>query len=548
MEAELKLEPEVPATCIDRGPASCFFGGAVVLNAAFIGVDAQVRATGAGGGLDIMMISVEIGFATVFLVELVLRIYADRCPKFLKSMWNLLDFFLVATSIFDLVSTFMLQGVGGESTQDLGKLRAVRLLKITRMVRMVRIVRVFRFRALMRQMRGLILLVQAMVEALRSLFWLILMFSLCTYLVAVVTTEFIGLANDDGDPLLDEWFGDMFKSMFTLMQLSTLDGWVTIARHCGDKLGGQWLLFFLAYVLVTNLVLLNVALATLIHKVISLNTDVAKAKAGDMKEDDVESWMLTPSSLDSGDEAEKEKQQQAQAAPTGNAMAVVQNAAERLTQQLLSELFDLTSELVGREGLNQSKVVSERSLKDALVRVEVQERLFQVCPALKAIDPHGLAKRVIAACPKHYNRAGLMRQEFIEACLALKGDLSMNHFVAISMSLQQMERHVEHELVHLNKHQRKMNRRFLKLRHRLRKVYHFDGAPRKMAEMVEHIQKKKQEAAASSTNLRSASKDHRSRSKDRKASKTSTTKTGQVSESSDSPATDSFGSSSSEDA
>merc|ERR1712194_618394 len=36
----------------------------------------------------------------------------------------------------------------------------------------------------------------------------------------------------------------------------------------------------------------------------------------------------------------------------------------------------------------------------------------------------------------------------------------------------------------------KMNRRFLKLRHRLRKVYHFDGAPRKMVEMMNEMKRK----------------------------------------------------------
>merc|ERR1712146_287327 len=60
-----------------------------------------------------------------------------------------------------------------------------------------------------------------------------------------------------------------------------------------------------------------------------------------------------------------------------------------------------------------------------------------------------------------------------------------------SQALQQMEKHIDHELVHLNKHQRKTNRRFLKLRHRLRKVYHFDGAPRKMVELVQEIKRKK---------------------------------------------------------
>mmetsp|Transcript_94720 Transcript_94720/g.230112 ORF Transcript_94720/g.230112 Transcript_94720/m.230112 type:complete len:609 (+) Transcript_94720:79-1905(+) len=524
-EAELKAEPEVPQKCYDRGSVSCFFGGAVLANAVFIGMDTQVRASGANSKV---MVVVEAGFMLIFLVELLLRIYADRCPKFLRSTWNLLDAFLVGISIFDVVSTFMFEAPGESGgPQDLDKLRIVRLLKITRMVRMVRIIRVFRFRTLLRSMRGLIVLVQAIIDALKALGWVIAIFAVTTYLGAIVTTEFVGLTNVDDDPLLDEWFGDMFKSMFTLMQLSTLDDWVTITRYVGNKLGGLWMLFFLAYVLVTNLVILNVALATLIQKVISLHTEMKSAKTGEANEDDVESWMLTPSSMDSGDEEERAKEEDREAvAPAGGPAAVVQGAAERLAQQLLGELFDKASELVGREGIGQSRVVSERSLRDALVRVDVQEKLFQVCPTLKAIDSEQLPKRVVGACPKPFNKAGLVRQEFVEACLALKGELSMNHFVSISMSLQQLEKHVDHELVHLNKHQRKMNRRFLKLRHRLRKVYHFDGAPRKMVDMVTQMQIK-QGVAGSKKGSRLLSQGHlsaRSSTRDRRQSKESNRK------------------------
>merc|ERR1712048_965758 len=114
----------------------------------------------------------------------------------------------------------------------------------------------------------------------------------------------------------------------------------------------------------------------------------------------------------------------------------------------------------------------------------------QACPALANIEPTEMAEKIWGACPKHLDREGLARQELAEACMALKGELSMNHFVVISQALQQLEKHINHELVHLNKHQRKMNRRFLKLRHRLRKVYHFDGAPRKMVEMMNEMKRK----------------------------------------------------------
>merc|ERR1719401_2853639 len=95
----------------------------------------------------------------------------------------------------------------------------------------------------------------------------------------------------------------------------------------------------------------------------------------------------------------------------------------------------------------------------------------------------------------------MTRQEVAEAVLMVRGELSMNHFVTISQALERLEKHTEYELMHLNKHQRKMNRRFLKLRHRLRKAYHFDGAPRKMVEMVNEM-KRKSIAAAAEASLR----------------------------------------------
>merc|ERR1719450_759668 len=108
---------------------------------------------------------------------------------------------------------------------------------------------------------------------------------------------------------------------------------------------------------------------------------------------------------------------------------------------------------------------------------------------MQGVEPTDMAERIWGACPKRLDKEGLARQELTEACMAIRGELSMNHFVVISQALQQLEKHVDHELVHLNKHQRKMNRRFLKLRHRLRKVYHFDGAPRKMLEMMAEMKK-----------------------------------------------------------
>jgi len=450
------------------------------------------------------MVFVEAAFFVVFAVELVLRIGAERCPGFLFNTWNLLDALIVVSSAVDLFFELAFNDPSA-AVGDVGKIQAVRILKITRLVRTVRVIRIFRFKRLMRAMRGLMLLLNAIIGALRALGWVMLIIALTTYLFAIVTTEFIGLADEENDPLLQQWFGDMFSSMYTLMQLSTLDEWAPIARHVGEKLGVHWQVFFLVYVLATSMVLMNVALATLIQNVISLNAELKSVRQGHVPDEEVESWMRTPSSLASDDEKDETGDLNnvnavaaaAAAALAANGIGVgQQSAVDRLTAQTLTEFFEMTATQVGIEGVNQRRLVTQHSLADALLRLDVQEKLFQICPALRTLEASEMPARILGACPKRLDKDGMLRQELVEACLALRGDLSMNHFVQISQALQQMERHIDHELVHLNKHQRKINRRFLKLRHRLRKVYHFDGAPRKMVELVNDMRRKHLEAAA----------------------------------------------------
>merc|ERR1719215_2284284 len=187
--------------------------------------------------------------------------------------------------------------------------------------------------------------------------------------------------------------------------------------------------------------------------------------------------MKTPESLESEGDKEEEKEEET---TEGQGAVVNQSIADRLALQTLSEFFDAAATFVGVEGVNQRKLVTRDGLAEALTVMNSRQKLFQACPAIESMNQVEVPDQILGACPKPMDRDGLSRQELSEAVLVLRGDLSMNHFVVISQALQSLEKHINHELVHLNKHQRKMNRRFLKLRHRLRKVYHFDGAPRKM--------------------------------------------------------------------
>merc|ERR1712137_1477747 len=114
------------------------------------------------------------------------------------------------------------------------------------------------------------------------------------------------------------------------------------------------------------------------------------------------------------------------------------------------------------EGKVQKKLVTATSLADALARAEVQNKFTRACPPLLRVaadgNPAKWTHAIWSACPKHQDPAGLGRLELIEALAALQRNFSMNQFVVISAALNNITKHFDHELRHLDKHQRKMNR------------------------------------------------------------------------------------------
>merc|ERR1712232_510685 len=119
---------------IDRTYPSIFFATAVMANAAFIGFDTDFRAkeaaasggdedAAASGGPSLLFI-IDLVFFSIFLFELILRIAADRCPKFYYSTWNLLDLCLVVASGVDLLFIAMFAGQEAEdnAAKDVSKL------------------------------------------------------------------------------------------------------------------------------------------------------------------------------------------------------------------------------------------------------------------------------------------------------------------------------------------------------------------------------------------------------------------------------------------
>ncbi|CAK0876910.1 unnamed protein product [Prorocentrum cordatum] len=120
----------------------------IVLNAAVLGVDVQLRAF---SNTNLEWISyVELICTSAFTVELFLRVSVHRVNFFTDSrerIWNIYDFFLIAASWVD----FFIQSIMSDSSAFL-----VKAGRVIRMFRIVRVVRTVRFLSQLRVMLQMI--------------------------------------------------------------------------------------------------------------------------------------------------------------------------------------------------------------------------------------------------------------------------------------------------------------------------------------------------------------------------------------------------------
>lgn len=222
-----------------------FIGGVIAMNAIQIGVETNHRQN---SDADHWVI-IEIIFALIFFVELVLRLFAER-SKFFKDGWNIFDLVLVACSCLD---TFVLAFVDAGN----GTMNIISILRIMRLVRLARIFRLLRF------FKELWLLVSGIAGAIRTLVWAFLLMAVIIYVCAILFTRTIGQPYADEDPEIDMYFGSIDVSMFTLFQVLTLEAWADICR-CAMKHEPWVWIFFLLYLSLTTYAIMNIVIAVIV--------------------------------------------------------------------------------------------------------------------------------------------------------------------------------------------------------------------------------------------------------------------------------------------
>ncbi|KNC66144.1 ion transporter [Pseudoalteromonas ardens] len=168
----------------------------------------------------------------IFTIELILKLVVYRL-KFFKSGWNWFDLIIVAVSWVP-------------SSGPLSVLRAFRILRVLRLFSIVP------------QMRRVI---GALGHSLPGMASVIGVLGIVFYVSAVLTTKLFG---QHPDPNMQEWFGSIGASAYTLFQVMTLESWsMGIVRPTMELFPQSWL-FFVPFIIITSFAVLNLFIGIIV--------------------------------------------------------------------------------------------------------------------------------------------------------------------------------------------------------------------------------------------------------------------------------------------
>lgn len=194
----------------------------IVLNSITIGMEADPRLMSAYGPA---LHTIDLLILCVFTLELALKFFAYRLD-FFRSGWNVFDLIIVAIAWVPASGVFAV-------------------------LRTLRIVRALRLISVVPQMRRLITAIGHSIPGMASVVGVL---GLIFYVSSVLATKLFGT---HPAPEMQEWFGSIGASAYTLFQVMTLESWsMGIVRPTMELYPLSWL-FFIPFIIITSFAVLN---------------------------------------------------------------------------------------------------------------------------------------------------------------------------------------------------------------------------------------------------------------------------------------------------
>ena len=194
----------------------------ILVNAITLGLETDQSITARYGGL---LHWIDRIILVLFSIELLLKFYVYRF-RFFRSGWNLFDLAIVA--------------IAWAPTS--GALTVLRVLRILRVLRLISVVP---------QLRRV---VSAIGHSIPGMVSVVGVLGLIFYVASVLATKLFGTYPD---PNMQEWFGSIGASAYTLFQIMTLESWsMGVVRPTMELFPWAWS-FFIPFIIITSFAVLN---------------------------------------------------------------------------------------------------------------------------------------------------------------------------------------------------------------------------------------------------------------------------------------------------
>lgn len=201
----------------------------ILINAVTLGLETDASIMAAHGPL---LNAIDLIILIIFSIEIGLKLFTYRAG-FFRSGWNVFDFVIVAIAWMPAGGPFSV-------------IRALRILRVLRLLSVVP------------QLRRVI---EAIGHSIPGMVSVIGVLSIVFYTSSVLATKLFG---QHSDPQMQEWFGTIGASAYTLFQIMTLESWsMGIVRPTMEIYPYAWL-FFVPFIIVTSFAVLNLFIGIIV--------------------------------------------------------------------------------------------------------------------------------------------------------------------------------------------------------------------------------------------------------------------------------------------
>ena len=194
----------------------------ILLNAVILGLETDAYFS---NNFGVILNRADKTILILFSFELLLKFYVYRM-KFFYSGWNIFDLIIV------IIAWLPTSGA-------LTVLRALRILRVLRLISVVP------------QLRRVVSAIGYSIPGMVSVVGVL---GLIFYVASVLATKLFGI---HPDPFMQEWFGSIGASAYTLFQIMTLESWsMGVVRPTMELFPWAWA-FFIPFIIITSFAVLN---------------------------------------------------------------------------------------------------------------------------------------------------------------------------------------------------------------------------------------------------------------------------------------------------